>query len=254
MLNQLHVRLVRDLTIVDQTDGPSWVIACDSVGSIGSKPGDTYPATPATVAHFAARVPLVEILAAGATPVVVVDALCVEMDPTGKEMIAAIRELIAPLGLGPDRVTGSTEDNVPVTATGIGVTVLGQVTAERFRPGTAKAGERLILLGRPTSAPHDQIEIGDDRMISLETLQAVMRLDGVSDVLPVGSKGVAVEAGVLANTAGLSWQATVDHGVDLDRSGGPASCVIAAVTPEAIDALMSVLPPSLPRADIGVLA
>lgn len=248
----LSVRRVRDLTVVDQAGGGSWVIACDSVGSIGPKPADTYPAEARTVAHFAARVPLIEALAAGATPQVVVDTLSVELDPTGLEMIDEVRRLAASLGLGADRVTGSTEDNVPSAATGIGVTVFA--TAEELRCGTASAGDRILLLGRPTSAPHDRIEIGDRRMIALPTLTAVLAVDGVSDVLPVGSKGVGHEARVLAETNGLDWRPAPGHGVDLDRSGGPASCVLVAVREDARTDVLAALPPDLPRADLGELA
>lgn len=247
----LSVRRVRDLTVVDQAGLPSWIIACDSVGSIGPKPADAYPADARTVAHFAARVPLVEALATGASPQIIVDTLSVELDPTGREMIAEICALAAELGLGPERVTGSTEDNVPSAATGIGVTVLA--TAAELRPGTASAGERVLCLGRPTSAPHDRVEIGDRRMISLEALAAVLRVDGVSDVLPVGSKGVGHEAAELAATNGLTLLPSA-HDVDLAHSGGPASCVLVAVRPDAVDAVLAVVPADLPWAEIGALA
>lgn len=248
----LFVRRVRDLTVVDQADGLSWIIACDSVGSIGAKPADAYPAEARTVAHYAARVPLIEALAAGASPQIIVDTLSVELEPTGREMIAEVRRLAGSLGLGPDRVTGSTEDNVPSAATGIGVTVFA--TATRLRAGTASAGDRILLLGRPTSAPHDRIEIGDRRMVDLPTLADVLRITGVSDALPVGSKGVGHEARVLAETNGLVWRPTTDHGVDLDHSGGPASCVLIAVRDDAWSAVLAALPADLPRADLGALA
>ncbi|WP_424935532.1 MULTISPECIES: hypothetical protein [Bacteria] len=248
----LTVRRVRDLTVVDAAEGPTWVIACDSVGSIGPKSADAYAADARTVAHFAARVPLVEAMAAGATPEIIVDTLSVELDPTGAEMIAELLALAASLGLGPERVTGSTEDNVPSAATGIGVTVLA--TAGALRAGTASSGERVLLLGQPTSAPEDRIEIGDPRMVSLPTLAAVLALDGVSDALPVGSKGVGYEADVLARTNGLEWRPAEGHGVDLRRSGGPASCVLVSVRQDAMPSVLAAIPADLPRADLGVLS
>lgn len=248
----LSVRRIRDLTVVDQADGTSWIIACDSVGSIGPKPADVYATDALTVAHFAARVPLVETLAIGAKPQVIVDTLSVELDPTGLEMIAEVRALAAELGLGADRVTGSTEDNVPSAATGIGVTVFSQISTEALRPDRATPGSRVLCLGRPTSAPGDRVEIGDRRMIALETLAAVRELPGVEDVLPVGSKGVGYEAALLAATNGLAWQPG-QHDVDLEHSGGPASCVLVAVQQDAVDAVLGALPDDLPRADIGAL-
>lgn len=249
----LSVRRLRDLTVVDQADGTSWVIACDSVGSIGPKPADVYPADARTVAHFAARVPLIEVLAAGATPQVIVDTLCVELDPTGIEMIEEVRAIAAELGLDADRVTGSTEDNVPSVSTGIGVTVLATIATAELGQSNADTGSRVLCLGRPTSAPTDRVEIGDPRMISFATLAAVRKVGGVGDALPVGSKGVGHEAELLAQTHGLTWQ-QAKHDVDLEHSGGPASCVLVAVRPDAVNAVLDLLPADLPRADIGLLA
>lgn len=249
----LRVRRHRDLTILDQPDGTSWVIACDSVGAIGPKPADAYPADARTVAHFATRVPLVEVLAVGASPQVIVDTLCVELDPTGMEMIEEVRMLAAGLGLGPERVTGSTEDNVPTAATGIGVTVIARIATERLRSGQARAGDRVLCLGRPTSAPADRIEIGDPRMISLATLAAVRDAEGVADVLPVGSKGVGHEAAELARSNSLIWE-PADDNFDMGHSGGPASCVLVVVQPDAVGALLELLPSDLPRAEVGFLA
>ncbi|MGH3655731.1 MAG: hypothetical protein ACRDUA_03640, partial [Micromonosporaceae bacterium] len=105
------VRAVRDIIVLSGS-GEGMVVACDSVGGIGPKPADTVTVPGSTTAHFAARVPILEVLCSGADPVVVVNTLCVEMDPLGIEMIAAVRELAARAGVAPDAVTGSTEDNV----------------------------------------------------------------------------------------------------------------------------------------------
>src|SRR5690606_3696842 len=151
-------------------------------------------------------------------------------------------------GLGADRVTGSTEDNVPSSATGIGVTVFATIASEYLHSSTVDAGTRVFCLGRPTSAPHDTVTRGDRRMIALSTLSAVRSVDGVRDVLPVGSKGVGVEAAVMAATHGLDLRLTTRDDnqaqhvlggeVDLERSGGPASCVLVAVTDDAVDSML----------------
>ncbi|MDQ7992185.1 MAG: AIR synthase related protein, partial [Propionicimonas sp.] len=117
------VRRVRDLLLLDG----DLVVVTDSVGGIGPKPADTVPADAATAAHFALRVPLLEVLCAGARPIAVVDALCVELSPTGEAMIAEIRRLAGEAGVPPAAITGSTEENVATVATGVGVTVLGRL-------------------------------------------------------------------------------------------------------------------------------
>lgn len=248
----LPVRRVRDLTILDLDDARVLVVACDSVGSIGPKPADRYPASARTVAHFAARVPLVEVLAAGARPEVVVDTLSVELDPTGAEMIAEFRAIAAELGLGPERVTGSTEDNVPSEATGVGVTVIATARRDELRPGGARSGDRVLCVGTPTSAPEDEIAIGDPRMVSLPLLARLLEQPGVGDALPVGSRGVGYELGVLAATNGLAF-AEHDHDLDLARSGGPASCVLLTVRPEEVARVRALAAGAVPIRELGEL-
>src|SRR3954454_561931 len=151
----IGVRRVRDLSVFDVGEY-SVVVACDSSGGIGSKDADTFEAPASVVAHFAVRVALLELIAAGATPVVVVDALSVEMHPTGAEMIAAALELLSEIQLGRDALLGSTEDNVATRSTGIGVTAIGLVPRGGHRPGSSQAGDVVVCVGLPLSAPaHD---------------------------------------------------------------------------------------------------
>lgn len=245
------VRRVRDLTVVD-LPATTLVLACDSIGGIGPKPADTVAASARDVAHFATRVALLEVIAAGAEPIVVVDALCVEAEPTGAAMIAEVRRLAATLGLDPAvAVTGSTEDNVPTRATGIGVTVLGVATGP-LRAGTSEPGDVVVALGAPRSAPHDEVRIDDPVFCSLTDLRGALALDGVHDAVPVGSHGVAYEMDELARPAGLVAVPVDAPAFDLRRSGGPATTVLVSVRPDALPALRA-LRPDLPVAVIGHL-
>jgi hypothetical protein len=231
-------RKVRDLTLLDVDGGRVLVVACDSLGGIGPKEADSSPAAAAETAHFAARVPLLEVLSAGAEPVMVVNTLAVEADPTGAEMIAAVRELAAAAGLtAPDAVTGSTEENVPTRATGVGVTVLALAGRGDLRPGTSLPGDRVVCLGEPVSAPARRPYVGDPRLVALEELRAAVAVPGVHDALPVGSRGIRYELGELAATAGLRAQEEPGCALDLDGSGGPASCVLVSCAPDALGRL-----------------
>lgn len=248
----LPVSILRDLSLLGLDDERVLIVACDSTGSIGPKKHDSYAAPARVVAHFALRVPLLELIAAGGRVELIVDTLSVELEPTGVEMIEEIRRVAAPLGLGADRITGSTEDNVVTAATGVGVTVIGTALRSSLRPGSSRDDDIVLCLGQPTSAPHDVIVMDDPRMISLETLSAVLEIDGVHDAVPVGSKGVAHELGELATLAGLVIEELV-HQLDVTKSGGPASCVLVSVSETAIKRLQAVLPDQLPVAMIARL-
>lgn len=234
----MTITRVRDLVLLD-----GLVIACDSVGGIGDKPADTVWADARTVAHFAARVPLLEVLCAGADPIVVVDSLSVERHPTGEVMIAEITAMVS--SLGDVVVTGSTEENVTVQATAIGVTVIGRRREGGVRPGGGRAGDRVLLLGLPRSAPQDQVRIGHPDVVGIDAVRAALGSPGAHDALPVGSRGVGHELGELARTAGLVAR-VMDSPVNMDTSGGPASCVLLSCAADAEDAVRALLPPGLP--------
>ncbi|MGO1383488.1 MAG: transcriptional regulator [Arachnia sp.] len=248
----LPVGSLRDLSLLGLDDERVLIVACDSTGSIGPKKHDVYAAPAHVVAHFALRVPLLELMAAGGRAELIVDALSVELEPTGVEMIDEIRAVAERIGLGPDRITGSTEDNVATVATGVGVTVIGTAQRSALRPGSSRVDDIVLCLGQPTSAPHDVVVMDDPRMISLETLMAVLTVDGVHDVLPVGSKGVAYELAELATLAGLVPEEIV-HELDIIKSGGPASCVLISVSATAVERLRAVLPDQLPVTTIARL-
>ncbi len=228
-LEQWSVRRFRDLVVMSG-ERSDIVIACDSVGGIGAKPGDSFAASAEVVTHFAARVPLLEVIAAGARPQVIVDTLSVEKDPAAIPMIAEIRRLAAELGIDPEEgVTGSTEDNVPTAATGLGVTIIGTAPRGGLRLGRSLAGDVVACLGLPLSAPEDVLRPGDPRMPTLAEALRASDLPATHEMLPVGSRGVAYEAAQLAGSSGLLARMRATPGLDPLRTAGPSTCVLLSL-------------------------
>ena len=230
-------RRVRDLLLL----GDDLVVATDSIGGIGPKPADTVFADAATVAHFALRVPLLEVLCAGAEPIAVIDDLCVEREPLGAQMITEIRRLSAEAGVPPEAITGSTEDNVATVATGIGVTVLGRLEPGRRVGAGSLPGDLVVCAGLPISAPRDEVYIGHPAQVPVAAVVAALASGVVHDALPVGSKGLAWEVPQLAASDGLDLTWRDDHGLSVTDSGGPSSCVLFSCAPDDLDALMACL-------------
>lgn len=241
----------RDLLVLDSPG--KLVIACDSIGGIGPKPADTVQVSSETVAHFGVRVPLLEVLCAGARPVVLANALCVERDPTGQQMIDAIAELAVEAGIAADAVTGSTEENAPTTETGIGVTVIGLLAPGQELP-KARAGDVVVCVGLPVSAPDFEIYIGRPDQVNVAEVRRAIASGLVHDALPVGSRGVAYELDEMARVAGLRAEWDPHCPVDGGRSGGPASCVLFACEPDSVADLVHLLEPGRPWAIIGTLS
>ncbi len=234
----------RDLLYVRLADADVIVIAADSNGGLGPKPSDTVAVSGWVLGRFAARVPLLEVIAAGATPTVLVDTLSVEREPTGAAILEGVRTEAAAAGIPLDAVTGSTEDNVPTVATGVGVTVLGKAQIDDLRAGQARPGDVVVLVGRPKSAPADVFGPDDPDVLSIGALRAAMDVPGVHEALPIGSSGVAAEVAALARSAGARAEHVPDWPVAEGQSGGPSTAALVAVSPAngadaVVDALRS---------------
>lgn len=234
---------MRDLLVLDTTG--RLVIACDSIGGIGPKPADRYWADAPTVAHFALRGPLLEVLCTGAEVIAIANALTVARDDIGQQMIDTIVQLAQQAGVSAEAVTGSTEENVPSGATGVGVTVIGRLPPGAPAGGESRPGDVVLCAGLPISAPRDRVHIGHPSLVSVGEVSAALATGVVHDALPVGSKGVRFEIGQLAEPAGLTaiWQAETVHPTD---SGGPSSCVLFSCAAADEPILRAVFSSTLP--------
>ncbi len=238
----------RDLLVFEPSD--RLVISCDSIGGIGPKPADSVKVDARTVAHFGVRVPLLEVLCAGARPIALVNALCVEMDPTGQQMIDEITLLAAQAGIGPDAVTGSTEENAPTSATAIGITVIGALPDELPK---AHPGDVVVCAGLPMAAPDFDLFIGHPDQVTIAEVRAILASGLVHDALPVGSHGIGFEVDEMARVAGLEARWMGGWDIDPKRSAGPASCVLFACAPAAIDEIIEHLDDNRPVAPVARL-
>ncbi|NLJ23894.1 MAG: hypothetical protein GX354_00550 [Firmicutes bacterium] len=231
-----NVRQYRDLTMMNLPDGSILVIACDSLGGIGPKSQDTFTVPGYIVGRFAARVPLMEVMATGAKPQILVNTLSVEMSPTGQEILRGIRGEILAASLDIPIITGSTEENVQTCQTGVGITVIGLLAnQEAFRAGPASKGNLVICVGKPKVG--DEVHLEDNEIAALSLLQDILQLTYVTDILPVGSKGIAYEANLMAQTAGLALRLSETGpfsacSQNLTKSAGPATCLLCSLPPD----------------------
>ncbi len=220
---------IRDLTIWKSLHDEWIVFATDSLGGIGERLHDEYAAPAEDVGYFTTRVALFELISANVTPRLVINTLSTG-GAYAKRIISGIRVAVQESGL-PDTfpITGSSEDNISAQVTALGVTVAGHVTHERFRPGSGRNGDEVWLIGMPKSAPLDNVFRGDPAAISFAQLYTLSNMEGIHDILPVGSTGAFNEAKQLAASAGLHFIpiSGVGNGI-LAKSGGPATAVIVA--------------------------
>lgn len=232
----MKVKKYRDLTLIDINEKQLLAVACDSSGGIGDKENDIVKTAPETVGYFAAQVSMMELIAFGAEPISVIDTLSVEMNDAGKRILDGIKEALKPLDLDTENIiTGSTEENFPVTVTGMGITIIGIVDKYSFLWPKTNAGLIAVVVGVPKFGD-EILEDSSDIMDIKETLNLKDK-DYIKEILPVGSKGILYELKEMAGTNSLEYKLEDNIELDLNKSGGPSTCVIVSLKEEDIEKL-----------------
>ena len=213
----------RDLTIFDDIE-KKLVIACDSAGGIGPKPLDQIQVSGYIVGRFLTRVALMELISVGAKPFTIIDTLSVEMEPTGREIISGIKVEASQLEIDVSAIlNGSTEENIVVQQTGVGVTALGRAKKLYM---ASKKGDSVLCIGIPKVG--DEVQLDDHQICNLVTINKVRKIEGVHEIVPVGSKGISFELNELLKRNQCSLESATTS-LDLKKSGGPVTCALVTV-------------------------
>lgn len=224
-------------------------IACDSCGGIGALQGDVVKTGGFEVGYHTAFVALAETLAIRAVPLLIVDTLSVSLDNYGASILKGIKAAAAEAGLDPDfSITGSSEENFQSTSTGIGITVIGQLTGNDFRPNPVEKEYSAILLGIPLVG--EEVLNNKSSLLTLEIIKTVLNNAFVLDLVPIGSKGILYEAQQMALRLNLMFLENVPNSDILHKSAGPATCAIAAIQKDSIYLLKNLI--RLPIMEIGI--
>lgn len=224
----MNINRYRDLTILDDSE-KKLVIACDSSGAIGPKELDVVKVDGRILGRFTSRVVLMELISVGTKPIALIDTLAVEMKPTGGEIIAGIIEEISSIGLKSEEIlNGSTEENVPVQQTGIGITGIGQgqkLYCKSF------PGDIVLCLGIPKVG--HEVKLDDPEIVDLLVIQRLRRVKEVHEIVPVGSKGIAYEVNELKKRNQLLMEEKKSN-LNINKSSGPATCVVFTAKPTIV--------------------
>lgn len=241
---------IRDLTLVRLIGGIRLVIACDSNASNGEKPMDIHRNTFEEMAVSALKVPVMEVLAAGAYPIVIANNLCVEMEPSGRRIIEIMKQELIDSGLWEGlQFTGSTEDNMKTIQSGVGVTVIGLLDESRSKLGGTVKGDTVICVGVPQSGVTVPYSEKDLSVCKIKTVERLRRMEYVHEILPIGSKGAEYEAKELARYVGLSFIRDEECRLDMKTSAGSCTAVLVSVVPEDEERLIQEI--DVPAARIG---
>lgn len=227
----MNVKKVRDLTLVNLGLGRTMVIACDSCGGVGMKAHDVLQASPFITGKYTARVALLEVLCTGAEVICLTSTICNEMNVTGKDMIEGIKEEIKEAGINNVVLTGSTEENFPTEVTGVGITAVGIIENEQLKVNTIKKPALLVVLGQP-KVGREVLESKPQDRINYNLIKRLLKETEVYEIIPVGSRGIGYEMQELARNNQLRLTINPAAKLDIAKSGGPSTAVIAAIGKE----------------------
>lgn len=204
------------------------VVACDSAGGIGPKPSDKIRVGGQVVGQFTSRVALAETLSVGAAPFLIVATLSVEPKPTAASVINGVRKELRAARIAVP-ILRSTEKNVQVAQTGIGVTVLAKVTRDLLRIGRSRVGDAIVAIGRPHVGSEVRRGEMNHKIADLRDLRNLLNFAQIHDIIPVGSAGVLKEAKVIARDSRLDFQMSKPPKMDLKKSAGPATALLCSI-------------------------
>ena len=217
----------RDVSLVPFSQRETLVIAADNSGGIGLKEHDAVRTPYEVVSYYSFRVAVMECLAAGGQPFsVVIQNFC--HDDAWDAITAGIDKGCNEIELRDVVVTGSTESNFSLMQSALGMIIMGKRMASYQEPIVSFENRKLAVVGSPLVG-NEVIETPED-VVPLSLFYDLYKLDDVV-LLPVGSKGILQELkNMLDNNDLMSDGLMCD--VDIEKSGGPSTCVIIAFRPE----------------------
>jgi hypothetical protein len=229
----MNIKKIRDLTLVHLDEERTLVIACDSCGSIGIKSGDVLKVAPFITGRFTARVVIFEVLCAGAKVICLTNTVCNEMEPTGREVQRGIEQELKEAGIDSIVLTGSTEENFPTFSTGVGITALGIAGNADLKLNNIKDEASLLAIGQP-KVGQEILTVKPGDIPDYNVIKYLIELNGVYEIVPVGSKGILHEAQELAENNQLKLILNQKIKVNVKKTAGPCTVIIVAVRKDII--------------------
>ncbi|MFH5835336.1 hypothetical protein ACHAL6_04565 [Proteiniclasticum sp. C24MP] len=227
----------RDLTLIPWDEESYLVVSCDSSGGIGNRKRDAVPVSPRVLGFHTAQVALLEMLSVGVFPLVLCNTLSVEMHPSGEEILKGIHDALSLLEDGDQvEITGSTEENIMVSQTAIGITVMGKAAKKDFFFPETFEGDQAVVIGKPLMG-ESVLEAKRSELFGLKTLTKLLGKDYIHEVIPAGSQGIIQEIRLLEKRTGLVFLEAESNPVDLHASSGPATSALITLDRSEVETL-----------------
>ena len=214
---------MRDGTVIGLGD-ETLVITSDNSGAIGQKEHDQVSVPYDIVAYYAFRVAVMENIALGGVPVsVVMHNFCGGSE--WEALVGGVERGKREIGFDHEiTITGSSETNMPLLQSALGVVVVGKQKRE-LREVRLDDTMRFAVVGKPLVG--EEVVNEEAATAPLELYRWVSEQEGVQAVLPVGSKGILYELNELLDGVEVE-ERMVQTDLNLYKSSGPSTCFIVA--------------------------
>ncbi len=214
---------MRDGTVIGLGD-ETLIITSDNSGAIGQKEHDQVSVPYDTVAYYAFRVAVMENIALGGVPVsIVMHNFCGGSE--WEALVSGVERGKRELGFDHEiTITGSSETNMPLLQSALGVVVIGKQKHE-LREVCLDDTTRFAVIGKPLVG--EEVVNEKDAIAPLELFRWISEQEGFQAVLPVGSKGILYELNELVDGVEVV-ESMVQTDLDVYKSSGPATCFIVA--------------------------
>ena len=209
----------RDVLSISINEEEELILASDCSGGVGRKHADEVQADPEVVGYFSFRVAVMECLAVGAR-LVAVQLFNFTSDTVWDKYTQGVRMGLKELGMEGVPLTGSSESNINLKQSALGVTCIGM--RKKKRDQTSKKGISYALIGTPLVG--DEVLRSQSYIAPLSLFKECILHPAIIHILPVGSKGVRHELSVL--TEKTLRKEDVHSFQDLEKSSGPATSFI----------------------------
>jgi hypothetical protein len=209
----------RDALSISITEEDELILASDCSGGIGRKSADVVQVDPEIVGYYSFRVAVMECLAVGAR-LMAVQLLNFTSDAVWEKYSCGVRSGLGELNMDDIPITGSSESNIILNQSALGVTCIG-IRKKKPRK-LSRDNLSYAIIGKPLVG--DEVMDHESSIAPLILFNKCIHHPSIIDILPVGSKGVRHELSLLTGKPLRNGDVHTLH--DIEKSGGPATSFI----------------------------
>jgi hypothetical protein len=217
---------MRDVIFQRMSEEIELVISTDNSGGIGVKQRDIIHVPNEVVGYYTARVALMENMSVGGSPF----SLLLQNftgDIAWEGYKHGVKKALHELNLPSLPILGSSETNFSLLQSAFGLSVLGKVSQKRTN---TPWGANFAVIGSPLVG--EEVIKQEEQVLPLSLFHSLLSVDGIFEIVPIGSKGIQYEWKSLCKRSGLQFcDCHCFEGVDLTKSSGPATSVLISFQP-----------------------